>query len=344
MTVTAPDLPVSTPAGRSGAIAPARQSLLFLLASAVALALALRAPLTVTVLGLVTCGVVHNVLELRYVVGRFASVLNGRLLWTLLALVTGIVACRLTAERTPEILLGYAILGTGVWWAPRPGWQRLIGLAVLGGAMSVSLRFPAYHFVVLAHLHNVVPLFFLWEWARRLPAPGRRWFRATQVGWVIAVPALVFSGLLDRWIAAGGGTVAAFAGSPAAMRAPFTPPDAALAIGLRFLVVFAFLQTMHYVVWIGFLPRYAPDAARAFEARVPWLTGRRLWPLAAAGGLLLAALFLADYANGRLLYSSFASYHAYLEFPVVLALLLGTRPGAGGPARPEAAQQRLEQG
>ena len=26
------------------------------------------------------------------------------------------------------------------------------------------------------------------------------------------------------------------------------------------------------------------------------------------------------------MYSSFASYHAYLEFPVVLALLLGTRP------------------
>ena len=131
-------------------------------------------------LGLVTFGVLHNALELRYVTGRFAGVLRGPLLWTLVALISGIVMCRLAAARTPEILLGYAVLAVGVWWAPRPRWQRVAGLAVLAGALAVSLRWPAYHFVVLAHLHNVVPLFFLWEWAARLPragaadVPGRR--------------------------------------------------------------------------------------------------------------------------------------------------------------------------
>ena len=80
---------------------------------------------------------------------------------------------------------------------------------------------------------------------------------------------------------------------------------------------------MHYVVWVAFLPRYAPDASRAFEARLPWLRGRRLWLIAIGVGALLAILFVVDYAQGRLMYSSFASYHAYLEFPVVLALLLG---------------------
>ena len=83
---------------------------------------------------------------------------------------------------------------------------------------------------------------------------------------MLAVPALIFSGLFDRWIAAGGGAVAAFAGSPrggARRRSRRRTPR--LEVGLRFLVVFAFLQTMHYVVWIAFLPRYAPDAARAFD-------------------------------------------------------------------------------
>jgi len=334
MTVAAPTAPAQA---RTYGGAASRQSVLFAVATCAALALALRAPLLLTVFGLVTFGVLHNALELRYVAGRFAGVLRGPLLYTLVALISGIVVCRLAAARTPEILLGYAVLAVGVWWAPRLLWQRLGGLAVLGAALAVSLRWPAYHFVVLAHLHNVVPLFFLWEWAGRLPGRPRRIFRGTQVGWVLVVPAVVFSGLLDRWIAAGGGAVAAFAGPRAAVAAPFTPPDAALSIGLRFLVVFAFLQTMHYVVWVAFLPRYAPDAARAFDARVPWLRGRRLWLAAAAVGALLALLFVSDYAQGRLMYSSFASYHAYLEFPVVLALLLGTpaarpaMPAPGGP-------------
>jgi hypothetical protein len=137
--------------------------------------------------------------------------------------VTGIVGCRLLALRTPEIVLAYGVLAAGVWYAVRPARWRLAALAGLGGALAVSLSWPAYHFVVLAHLHNVVPLVFLWEWSRRLAA-GRTAFRLVQVGWVLAV------------------------------------------------------------------------------------------------------LFVSDYAQGRTLYAAFASYHAYLEFPVLLALLFGRRP------------------
>jgi hypothetical protein len=94
---------------------------------------------------------------------------------------------------------------------------------------------------------------------------------------------------------------------------------------VRFLVVFAFLQTMHYVVWVWFLPRYAPDATEAFERRVPVLTGGRVWALGLGGGALLAVLFTLDYWGGRSVYSALATYHAYLEFPVLLALLLGAQ-------------------
>jgi len=317
MTVTAPAVRVSTHAVT-----------LMPVAACGALALALRAPLATTVLGLIFFGVLHNVLEIRYVAGRFASVLRGEFLLLLVALISGIVVCRAVAFAAPgarvgagyaEIVLGYVVLAAGCRRMSRGRWVALAGLAV---ACMVSLSWPAYHFVVLAHLHNVVPLVFLWEWARRLPTAGlRAGFRAAQVGWVLVVPVLLLAGLADPWLRGGGAVVRSFVGDGHAVLGAVAPPGTSM--GLRFLAVFAFLQTMHYVVWVGFLPRFAPDAARAFDARVPWLRGRRAWYTGVAGGAFLAVLFVSDYATGRALYGALASYHAYLEFPVLLALLVG---------------------
>lgn len=316
MTVATLPTPRATTSPHAGALA-----LGFAACAALALTAALRAPLATTVLGLIAFGVLHNVLELRYVVGRFGDVLTGPLLWSALALVTAIVACRLLALRTPEIVLGYGVLAAGLWFALPRRWFP-IAAAGLAAAAAASLAWPAYHFVVLAHLHNVVPLFFLWEWSRRLPARDRALFRAAQLGWVLVVPALLLAGAFDALLTDGSAAVVAFAGTPDTIAAPVTPPG--LTAGLRFLAVFAFLQAMHYVVWLGFLPRYAPDAAAAFEGRAPWLAGWRPWAVGIGAAAVLGALFLVDYAQGRTAYQALASYHAYLEFPVLLALLFGT--------------------
>ena len=281
----------------------------FAAATVLALAAAVRAPAGTAVLGLALFGILHNVLELRYVTGRFETVLAGPFLRLLIALITGIVLCRLlpvsTASRCAEILLVYGLLA--------------VAAAVLAGAASASLSFPGYHFVVLTHLHNLVPLLFLWEWSRGLPR-GRAAFLAVQYGWVVAVPALLLGGALDGWLAPATATTGRLA-------AAYTPPawlDSSA--GLRFLAVFAFLQTMHYVVWVWYLPRYAPDASAAFERRAPALRGRRAWALGLAAGAALAVLFVGDYAQGKALYAALASYHAYLEFPVLLVLVLGLDP------------------
>ena len=129
--------------------------------------------------------------------------------------------------------------------------------------------------------------------------------------------------------------MARFVGDGGRVLAATAPPAASVEIGLRFLVVFAFLQTMHYVVWVGFLPRYAPEAAAAFDVRVPWLRGRRAWIAGLVAGGFLAMLFVSDYFAGRALYGALATYHAYLEFPVLLALLLGAR--GDDPLNPRAA-------
>ncbi|MFE7527033.1 hypothetical protein ACFU7Y_15060 [Kitasatospora sp. NPDC057542] len=310
--------PAPGPAARLGAAPFAG----FALSAVLALVPALRAPTGLAVLGLAAFGLLHNVLELRYVAGRFATVLTGPLLRLLLALVTGIVLCRLLppsrASQAAEILLAYGLLAAACRYGLR-GRPRLLaaGAVLLVAAGAASLAFPAYHFVVLAHLHNVVPLLFLAEWSRRLRR-GRAGFLALQAGWVLVVPALLLSGLLDGLLSQRPG------GWTDRLAAAYTPPAwLTPEAGLRFLAVFAFLQTMHYVVWVWFLPRYAPEAAERFDARVPALRGVRAWALGAGAGVLLALLFAVDYAQGRSLYAALASYHAYLEFPVLLMLVLG---------------------
>ncbi|HCU49078.1 MAG TPA: hypothetical protein DGG94_04590 [Micromonosporaceae bacterium] len=274
----------------------------------VALALALRVPLTVTVLGFVLFGALHNVLELRYVLGRFANVLTGRLLGVLVALITGIAVCRLIPTRTGEILLGYAVLAAATVWALRGRWIALgATMSVLAVATAASLTWPVHHFVVFTHLHNIVPLVFLWEWTRSAAT------RAVTVGWVLVIPAALLLGFADALLRTDG---------PAAL----SPAATTLLEGTmatRFLAVFAFLQTMHYVVWVWLFPRYAPSAG----ARVPALKGWRAWGLGAAAAVALGVILATDYASGRGVYASLATYHAYLEFPVLLTLLFSLQKG-----------------
>ena len=259
------------------------------LAAVAALALALRLPVATTVLGLAVFGVLHNVLELRYVAGRFDAVLAGPFLTMLATLVTGVLVCRLlpptAATRAAEILLSYVLLSVAcLWTLRRRPWWLAGSLGVLGAAAATSLTFPAYHFVVLTHLHNVVPLFFLWEWSRAWGA-GARWpFRAVNLGWVVVVPGLILAGVFDPLLRAAPAALAGFGGvaafEPARMVASYAPPAlAGTDMGVRFLAVFAFMQTMHYVVWVGVLPRYAPEAAQRFDRRVPVLRGGRAWLL-----------------------------------------------------------------
>jgi hypothetical protein len=263
-------------------------------ASAAALVAALRLPAAVTLSGLACFGIVHNGLELRYVIGRFAHVLSGRFPRLLLVLITGIVLCRAYPlgvwSRESEILLGYTILGVAAVHALRARAWRLAGVAMmLAGAAACSLAFPEYHFVVLTHLHNLVPLLFLAEWSTQLPR-GRATFLSAQLLWVLVIPALLLSGLLDRWLVEG----------PVSPAAGYTPPLwLGSAVAARFLAVFAFLQTMHYVVWVWFMPRHGPGATATFERRLPELRGARWWTLGLLGAAALGALFAADYAAGK---------------------------------------------
>jgi hypothetical protein len=315
-----------------------------LAAAAAALALALHTPIATIVIGLVLFGILHNFLEIRYVTGRFPAILSRSFLELLAVLVTGVVVCRLLEgvvgrpAQVAEIGLGYVVLAVGAQRGLEGG-RKVAVWAALVPAAVVSLAWPAYHFVVLSHLHNLVPLVFLWGWADRIRSEGgRRAFLAAQVLWVVAVPLVILSGALDGLLTTDVGIVGSLVGDGHSVLAATAPPgQAATVLGMRFLTVFAFLQAMHYVVWVWFMPRYAPDASAAFEARVPWLTGARVWAVGFIVAAVFGVLFVVDFTQGKALYAAVASYHVYLEFPVLLALLVGGRalsaPAGAAPMR-----------
>lgn len=333
-------LPVRRPAAAgpgAGAIAG------FALLTVLTLAFALRLPAATAVVTLAALGILHNVLELRYLGGRFAGVLNGVFLRLLAVLITGIVVCRALpiapATRVAEIVITYAVIAVACAYAyfthpgppssglPSPGRRRPVALTVallgVAAAAAVSLAFPDHHFVVLTHLHNVVPLVLVWEWSRQLPRPSRTALRAVQIGWVLVVPALLMAGVFDGLMA----PATAWAGE---LAPAYTPPGwLQSGLELRFLTVFAFMATMHYLVWIWFMPRYAKVATEEFERRVPAITGWRAWAIGLGGSAVIAVLFALDRADGAALYATVATYHAYLELPVLLVLLLGYAPRDG---------------
>lgn len=302
----------------------------FALAMLVAAGLAIRASLAVAVVGLIVFGILHNVLELRYVVGRFGAVLAGTGVGMLIALISVIVAARALSAGlgrwsiVVEILAAYGVLAWAaeVWLR---GAQRVIVLGSVVVAAVASVAFPAYYVVLITHLHNVVPLVVLWDWSRQLADRPRKAFRAVSLCWVIAVPAVILLGFADPWLASGSDVVASLTNG-ASLTTATTPPDLAgsAVVAARWLTVFAFLQTMHYVVWVGFLPWAGGSANRTVESRWPGASRRRVWGFGVLLAALLAVVFVTDYAQGRGVYATLATYHVYLEIPVVLALLAGT--------------------
>ncbi len=291
----------------------------------VALALALSAPLDVVVFGLLAIGMVHVALEVRYVSGRYHGLLRGRFLVGVNVVLVSIVVSRLllpgVVPREVEILLLVGMLVATVLLA-RSWRARAVGLAVLAPVAAFALARPDTWFVLQANLHNLLPAVFLWEWSATMVDPTRRRaLRATTVAWAVAVPMLLLSGVLDPWLATGS-SAASKAGGASVLPAIVVDPAGPAAA--RLLALFAFAQVMHYTVWCWFFPRHAPEATAAFEATPVGakLRGRRLVLLAAGVTVLVAVVAAHDYTQGRTVYTSLASYHAYLEYPVLIALTM----------------------
>lgn len=266
-------------------------------------------------------GILHNVLELRYVLTRWAGGFTGTFRIGVLAVVTVIALTRLAggspATRRVEVVAGLAILAYGMVRGAR---ERPVlaaaGLPATVAAGAFALAHLDLYFVAVTYLHNLVPFVVLWDWSARagLTAHARRAFRALQLGWAVVIPGLLLAGAIPVPSLGAQADAVRFAGPLAAHVATAAPPAWRGPDAGRFLALFAFLQVLHYLFWCAFLPRHAVDRPR-----------RRL-PVAAwvAVGAVVAAFgfaYATSWASTKMTYTALASYHAYIEY-AVLALVV----------------------
>jgi hypothetical protein len=295
----------------------------------VALVAALTLPLSVAVFGLLVLGVPHVVLEVRYVLGRHRDLLQGRFLLVVNVLLVVLVVTRLLwrepAGRRAEVLVLVGLLALVLAfgrWPPRTLAVGAVAVAAVGVLTWVRVE---DWFVVQTHLHNLVPVVFLWSWSAETLAPAARVrFRAATLAWALVVPALVLVGAFDPLQATTPAAPGTGGLETAGVLRSVAPGGATDTLALRLLTLFAFGQLMHYAVWCWLLPRHAPGATAAFDA-TPAGRAVRGWRLPALTvGLLavVAAVAVVDYADGRTVYSSLGVYHATLEYPILLALAL----------------------
>ncbi|MFN8037996.1 MAG: hypothetical protein U0Q07_02195 [Acidimicrobiales bacterium] len=299
---------------------------------------AFGAPLEVAVTGLLLIGVAHLVLEVRYVLGHYRSMLHGWLLLVANVALVGVVLGRLllpgTGERTFEVLVVFGLLAAAavVRLGTRPV-ALVMALAVLVVLATWTVGHAEGWFVAQAHLHNLVPAVFLWAWsAVALPAGRPRWiFRAIVVGFAVVVPLVLLSGALDGWLVDPGRGPLADLARKGGVLGGLVPAGSAPSLAPRLLALFAFAQVVHYGVWCWFFPRHGGPADAAWDVSPTGRWLRRPWVVAGlvvVGTAIVVVLAWTDYTRGRTFYGALGAYHAFLELPVLLALVLGLRLAA----------------
>ncbi len=310
-----------------------RVSVVFSAVVVAALLGTLVAPLWLLVLGPLVWGVPHIAADVRYLVLRpgFARrpalwVIGGTPLILLAAgvdLVWGFVGAAGVA------LVARASLG-----------PRLLAAAVLVVVGLVLDRWGPVGDIVFGHLHNLAAIAFWWAWRARR---GRAHWLPLLL--LVAASCLLLStaglelvGARFEWHAAG---------DDADRQLWRLAPGLAPMLGMRLVLLFCFMQSVHYAMWMQMIPDEARPRATVmtFRASVRDLeldAGRGvLWGFAAVGLGFIAWACVDVMAAGRG-YFWMARFHGTLEVMAAVVLIL-ERPRRGGratgarPRAPEAA-------
>ncbi|HHH29624.1 MAG TPA: hypothetical protein ENK57_14935 [Polyangiaceae bacterium] len=301
-----------------------RVALLGALGIGTALALAVGAPLWLLALGPIVLGVPHVLSDLRYLWVQ-QGLHRQRLVWLLVVplLVAGTV--------TAEVSWGLAAAALGLFAVPSTSSRRLAGLVLLGPLLTVSILWPNPTNLAFAHLHNLIAVGLWWLlWPRR-----ERWHYVV-LGLLVAASVALAIGAFDHLVVSAHATVAGPAsGRPFGYYAYTLAPFAEPVLATRLVVLFAFTQSMHYLIWL----RLIPEHARARRSPRPFVStyralrrelGSVVLGLAALGALGVAIWAAVDLAAARDGYLRAAIGHGHLELAAAALLFARGRAPLSG--------------
>lgn len=274
--------------------------------------LAATLPLWMLALAPVVLGVPHLLADLRYLVVRpgrhhqpwfwlslpawIGTSVGGGPVLGLAGLVPAVLAARGSLGRKLALLGGWALLSALAW------------------------REDFLFQLLFLHLHNLVAIAWWWVWR---PRGIRDWILPLLiVGGALALLCGAAEPLLDLtqgWTAFWTGTDF---GDQVTQLAPGVDP----ALAWRLVLVFGFLQSVHYGVWLRLIPeddrpRPAPRPFRAsWQALLADFGPGPLLAVAGLAGFILAWAVI-DLPGARLGYLWLAAGHGYLELAVAAHLL-----------------------
>lgn len=289
---------------------------------AVAACTTLLAPAWMYVLGPVLLGVPHVVSDVRYLVVRRAPPRA----WVVACVVASAALLALRAASEVHVHVRHAPaleVGLGALWVAagaalgaraaaacrRDVLASALALVAAAGAAAVAHPLAAQR--ALLHAHNVVGVL-LWV------ALFRR-ARAAALGPIALLAALlaaVSSGPAVAWSLRHGAVscLGAHVLSAADAVSPTLPGD----LGVRVAFAYVFLQSVHYAVWLAWIPQedLAAEGSLSFRASARSLArDLGLAGVACAAACAVAVLLAAVAAvhRARATYLSLATFHVYLE-------------------------------
>lgn len=276
----------------------------------------LIAPLWLLILGPLVWGVPHVAADIRYLVVR-TGFGGRRILWLLggvplLALGLGV-----------DLVWGFA--GTAlVALAARAPWPRrlLVAAVALGCGLGLQ-QLGAASDVVFGHLHNFGAVLFWWLWR---PRRGR-------AHWLPLVLLVAATGLLvsDLGLQVVGSRFEWHALGDSADRQLWRlAPGLEPMLGMRLVLLFCFMQSVHYAMWMQMIPDEERQRSTVMTFRASLRDLERDLDRVALGVFAALSLGLIVWASWDMLaagrgYFRMARFHGHLELMAAVLLILEGR-------------------
>jgi len=263
-------------------------------------------PIVMLALGPLVWGIPHILGDLRYLIARPG--LHKR------PLVLGAIGIGVLAAGLGLGVRGGLIGAALALFAAKTTWpRRLLGLAVAAALFGLAQRGPFLADIAFAHLHNLVAVLIWWAWRRR-----KTFLHLIPLGMFFLGCVALLLGAAEPLFTWSGGGEAPFTGLGMYELSWSLSPSPMDPFSSRLVVLYAFAQSAHYIVWLRLMPeddrpsKTPRSYKQSFSALKKDLGGLLLW-LSALGALFLMGWAFMGPGHARDGYLRLAFFHGHLE-------------------------------